>query len=402
MIDPSFSKRPTSRPLSGANLSAEAHIAAREQYERSILEERRAVAAELDLRRPVRPMTDVARVTKEVGDVDAVEASPTTPTGPVGAAAPASSSLSSPTRPIDIIAPVATPGVAVASPSLLETSPEHATIAEILSVEEEEVSEESTPIATPSPVEAPAENLPNSIDKKAEKKEKKAKRKGFFRKASWYTAGAIGAVMVLALSGYVGIDTWVTNNRAKMVMAEDQVSLTGFSVNNLPGEGEDENEILIDTINSYAVAPELPRILSIDKLDLRARILPMSLNTDGAIQAPININDSGWYTGSSKPGEAGAMFIDAHASGATRMGLFAYLDTLVQGDIVTVEKGDGTSVSYRVVHVEEKPMDDIDMAEVLKPYGGSGEGLNLMTCTGAWLKDKQTYDKRVIVYTKRV
>lgn len=398
MIDPSFSKRPTSRPLSGANLSAEAHIAAREQYERSILEERRAVAAELDLRRPVRPMTDVARVTKGASDAEVMGASsvaPPSPVEPVAPTPPVAATLSSPTpRPIDIIAPAAVATSAI--------SPEHATIAEILSVEEEEVSEESAPVVTSSSVEAAAEGVKNGIDKKAEKKEKKAKRKGFFRKASWYTAGAIGAVMVLALSGYVGIDTWVTNNRAKMVMAEDQVSSTGFSVSNLPGEGEDENEILIDTINSYAVAPELPRILSIDKLDLRARILPMSLNADGAIQAPININDSGWYTGSSKPGETGAMFIDAHASGATRMGLFAYLDTLVQGDTVTVEKGDGTSVSYRVVHVEEKPMDDIDMAEVLKPYGGSGEGLNLMTCTGAWLKDKQTYDKRVIVYTKRI
>ena len=67
--------------------------------------------------------------------------------------------------------------------------------------------------------------------------------------------------------------------------------------------------------------------------------MPMPVNGDGSMQAPINIYDAGWYTGGVRPGDKGAAVIDAHASGPTRQGLFAYLDTLKQGDNIIVEKG---------------------------------------------------------------
>jgi hypothetical protein len=55
-----------------------------------------------------------------------------------------------------------------------------------------------------------------------------------------------------------------------------------------------------------------------------------------------------------------------------------------------------------VVHVETVPKESVDMQEVLRTYGDATEGLNLMTCTGTWIKDERTYDKRAIVYTERV
>lgn len=106
--------------------------------------------------------------------------------------------------------------------------------------------------------------------------------------------------------------------------------------------------------------------------------------------------------GSSIPGEPGAAFIDGHASGATRVGLFAYIDTLKEGNTVTVEKGDGTVLTYKVVHVETVSKDAVDMNKVLHTYNDVKEGLNLMTCTGKWVKDQKTLDKRAIVYTERI
>lgn len=167
-------------------------------------------------------------------------------------------------------------------------------------------------------------------------------------------------------------------------------------------EGTDETEITVDTLNNYIVAADMPRFLGIEKLNMKARIQPMGVNSEGAVQAPVNIYDSGWYTGSAKPGSPGAAFIDAHASGATRQGLFAYLDTLKNGDTITVEQGDGTIFTYKVVHSETVARDAVDMKKALSVYGQADEGLNLMTCTGAWIKNEETYDKRVVVYTERV
>jgi LPXTG-site transpeptidase (sortase) family protein len=120
------------------------------------------------------------------------------------------------------------------------------------------------------------------------------------------------------------------------------------------------------------------------------------------MQAPVNIYDSGWYGGSAKPGTPGATVIDAHASGATRQGLFAYLDTLKVGEQLSIERGDGQTFNYEVTHTEIVPLTEVDMSKLLAPYGDATEGVNLITCTGTWIPDQKTYDHRVLVYTKRV
>lgn len=167
-------------------------------------------------------------------------------------------------------------------------------------------------------------------------------------------------------------------------------------------EGREEVPVAPDALAGYTVAADEPRILTINSIDVRARILPMGVNPDNSMQAPINIYDSGWYNRSAKPGQPGASVIDAHASGPTRQGLFAYLDTLKQGDRVSVERGDGEVLNYEVMAVETVPLSAIDMEKVLQPYSDAIEALNLITCAGQWLQDQRTYDQRAIVYTKRI
>jgi LPXTG-site transpeptidase (sortase) family protein len=167
-------------------------------------------------------------------------------------------------------------------------------------------------------------------------------------------------------------------------------------------EGREEVVVTPDALAGYQVAADMPRILSIDSIGVRARVVPMGVNPDNSLQAPVNIYDSGWYNASAQPGQPGAAVIDAHASGPTRQGLFAYLDTMQNGDRVKVERGDGQVFEYDVVAVETMALDAIDMQKVLKPYGDATEGLNLITCTGQWLQEQRTYNQRAIVYTKRV
>ena len=209
------------------------------------------------------------------------------------------------------------------------------------------------------------------------------------------------ASMFVLFTGYVSIDTLITNNRVKAQVSNPVAETTGVTTTKAT-EGTDETQPATQSTANYTVAPTLPRILSIDKLNISARILPMSVNKDESIQAPQNIFDAGWYNGSVKPGEDGAVFIDGHASGPSREGLFAYLDQLTPGDEIRVEKGDGTTLTYGVVHVEVVPLEGLDMKKVLKPYGNTVKGLNLMTCTGTWVDAQKTYDKRVIVYTEQL
>ncbi|MDB5162501.1 MAG: hypothetical protein JWN28_108 [Candidatus Saccharibacteria bacterium] len=188
----------------------------------------------------------------------------------------------------------------------------------------------------------------------------------------------------------------------KSAVTQPIASGEGSSNADVVKEGSDETAVPVEAIKTYTVPADEPRVLRIDSLSLNAKVRPMAINSVGAIQAPVNIYDGGWYSGSSKPGTPGAVFIDGHASGATRKGLFAYIDTLKNGTTISLERGDGQLFNYKVVHVETLPKESVDMYKVLHTYGDVDEGLNLMTCTGTWLPNEKTYDKRAIVYAERV
>ena len=157
-----------------------------------------------------------------------------------------------------------------------------------------------------------------------------------------------------------------------------------------------------DAIAKYKVAADLPRVIAIEKLGVKARVLQMNVNSDGSMQSPINIFDAGWYTGSVKPGQPGASIIVGHASGTTLGGVFNKLETLNAGDTISVERGDGKILRYQVVKKQTVKLSDVDMNSFIRPADGVSEGLNLMTCAGEWIKNSQTRDRRVMVFTKRI
>lgn len=234
--------------------------------------------------------------------------------------------------------------------------------------------------------------------------QKRAKFRGLFSKHNVVTGMAI---LFISTTGYVTVDTWITNNTVKAEASElagsDSDSADGTNqVVTRDQEGTDETKPTQATFGNYIVGPTLPRMLYIDKLNIATRVLPMSVNADGSIQAPRNIYDAGWYNGSVKPGEIGAMFVDGHASGSTREGIFASIDKLSNGDRIQIGKGDGSKLTYQVVHVETVDLEAVDMRKALLPYGNVLRGLNLMTCSGKWTDERQTFDQRTIVYTEQI
>ena len=227
------------------------------------------------------------------------------------------------------------------------------------------------------------------------------RKKSFLKRLSL----TLVAVILILSTGYVGIDTWLTNNRAKAeidITSDYQDSSLSSSITSSSAEGTDKTPLPANTLAKYNVAPDLPRALYIDKIDVSARVLPMGVNNDGNIQAPRNIFDVGWYMGSVKPGEIGAMFVDGHSSGLSSEGLFGNLDKLVEGDTLQIEKGDGTRITYKVVHTETVDLEAVDMKKMLLPYGSSLRGLNLMTCSGKWIDSSETLSQRVLVFTEQI
>lgn len=243
--------------------------------------------------------------------------------------------------------------------------------------------------------------LMRALDAARKQAAKEQRKKLFFKRA----ALMLSAVVILLSTGYVGIDTWITNARLKagaVAPAEQPVASTdqdGEAVDSVRFADDVSKEAQpANILDSYKVAADQPRALYIKKIGTAARIIPVG-EKDGAVDAPKTVYDSGWYTKSALPGTSGASLIDGHSpESGLNYGIFARLDRLVNGDEITVEMGDGTRHAYVVAAMEVVPYDAVDMRKALAPYGGSSQGLNIITCHGSWLDEQKTLDHRLIVY----
>ena len=220
----------------------------------------------------------------------------------------------------------------------------------------------------------------------------------FCKKVPSFAASAL-----LIISIYSFADSWLLNNRIKNAVNATPVAARSDNLDDRKNsEGKDETKVSDDAIAKYKVAADLPRVITIEKLGVKARVLQMNVNSDGSMQSPINIFDAGWYTGSVKPGQPGASIIVGHASGTTLGGVFNKLESLNAGDTISVERGDGKILRYQVIKKQTVKLSDVDMNSFIRPADGASEGLNLMTCAGEWIKNSQTRNSRVMIFTKRI
>lgn len=154
--------------------------------------------------------------------------------------------------------------------------------------------------------------------------------------------------------------------------------------------------------NSYSVAPDHPKILNIPKLEVDAIVRAVGVTKSGALDVPQTAWDVGWYNKSALPGKPGAMLINGHVNDSFNTpGVFAGLQTLTLGDIMTLEKGDGTVLRYEVVRVETQPANNIDMQRILQPVSANS-GLNLITCGGTYDRKNGTFSDRVLVFAEQL
>lgn len=152
-------------------------------------------------------------------------------------------------------------------------------------------------------------------------------------------------------------------------------------------------------LHSYVVSPLQPRILSIPKLSVNARVMSLGVKPNNELQAPNNIYDVGWYQNSAKPGDSGgAILLDGHVHGPTIPGVFANLKTLAAGNVIKLERGDGTIHTFKVIKSEAYPADKLDMAAALTSVEPGKLGLNLITCTGSFNAASSQYEQRLIVF----
>lgn len=201
--------------------------------------------------------------------------------------------------------------------------------------------------------------------------------------------------VALVLVG-VGVSYWGWRTNQRVAAQVQGASTQQGSESDVPSEDKPSDE----AYRAYHVSPDMPRYVRIKKLGVDAMVRRMTINNKGALQAPSNIHTAGWYDGSSKPGEGGAVLLDGHVAGPTQRGVFYDLKRLSTNDQIEVERGDGKIFTYKVVKTQKFSVNNVDMASAMLPVVEGKPGLNLITCTGK--VSGMHYDERLIVYAVQI
>lgn len=144
----------------------------------------------------------------------------------------------------------------------------------------------------------------------------------------------------------------------------------------------------------------MPARFKIPIIDVDAAVEHVGLTPDGAMAAPKNMGNVAWYKLGPRPGEEGSAVIAGHFGWKNGTGsVFDNLHKLRPGDKVYVEDDKGMIVSFVVV--SSRRYDPLaDASGVFGSLDGKVH-LNLVTCEGDWDEARQTYSKRLVVFTEK-
>lgn len=206
------------------------------------------------------------------------------------------------------------------------------------------------------------------------------------------------AIMAMAVTVFiVGLGVSFHSFKVNKKITEKVSAQTNTQTSSDISEDEPSDE----EKRSYSVAPEQPKMIYIPALNVSSRVKQVGVNSKGQLDVPGNIYDTAWYKESALPGAiGGSTLIDGHVSGPTQKGAFYNLKNIKESDKITIEKGDGKRVDYKVKKVEIVETSRVEMANMLVPITPGSHGLNLISCTGKYNEQTKDFEQRVLVFAE--
>lgn len=164
------------------------------------------------------------------------------------------------------------------------------------------------------------------------------------------------------------------------------------------GESDYANNLSSPTLENRAKTLEPVRI-NIPSLKISTNVSGLDLNRDGILQVPKDPFEVGWYQRGPLPGNGGTALFVGHLDSETGRAIFWDLKKLKTGDLVEVERGDGTKLRYKVNFSTKYSQDSFPWDRVYSPEGESE--LRLITCTGTYNRKAGHYSENLVVFATR-
>ena len=140
-----------------------------------------------------------------------------------------------------------------------------------------------------------------------------------------------------------------------------------------------------------------PVSIAIPAAGVDARVVPVGLRSDGAMEVP-GVDLAGWYEPGPRPGDAGPAVIVGHVDSRDGPAVFFRLGELRRGDRIDVGQQGGGGRSFVVDRVERRPKEALPTERIWnrtnKPL------LRLITCGGGFDRSTGHYRDNIIVFAK--
>jgi sortase (surface protein transpeptidase) len=144
-----------------------------------------------------------------------------------------------------------------------------------------------------------------------------------------------------------------------------------------------------------AAAGPGPSVLSIPSIGVRAPVVGVGLEANGAMQTP-DPGQVGWYRNGPKPGDPGPAVLVGHVDSRTGPAVFHRLGRLRPGDEILVGRADGTTARFLVGRLERHPKTALPTSRIWTK--ANRPLLRLITCTGSFDHATGHYRDNLILY----
>lgn len=134
-----------------------------------------------------------------------------------------------------------------------------------------------------------------------------------------------------------------------------------------------------------------PARLIVPSIGLDVPIEYVGINEKGEMAVPDGkTNNVGWYQYGTIPGETGSAVLAAHVYAA-----FSKLDRVTPGNDIYIQTKNGSRLHFRAADVTTYLLENVSGDALFNQ--NDAKRLNLITCSGNYVPERETYDNRLIV-----
>ncbi|WP_251135775.1 class F sortase [Exiguobacterium sp. s133] len=150
---------------------------------------------------------------------------------------------------------------------------------------------------------------------------------------------------------------------------------------------------------SRETASFIPATLSIDAIDVQAKVEIVGKDKQGRMDVPKKTDQVGWYRYGAEANQTGNVILAGHLDDTEGPAVFYDLAKMKQGQQIELRSKAGQTISYVVTNVTSYPVDEAPVGSI---FGTTvAKRLTLISCIGTFTKSKG-YDERLVVTADQV